>query len=78
LVEALEQHRAYLLKTGELALRQRERARAELESLLRDQLAARWRVAQPDGRFDAALERVVRREVAPRRAAADLAETGKG
>ncbi len=72
LVVALDQHRAHLVQTGELAGRQRERARAELENLLRDQLAARWRAAQPDGSFEAALDRIVRREVAPRRAAAEL------
>ncbi len=78
LVQAIAQHRAHLLQTGELAHRQHERARAELEGLLRDQLAARWRATQPDGRFDAALERVVKRELAPRRAAAELAEGGRG
>jgi len=72
LIGALEQHRAHLLKTGELASRQRERVRAELDGLLRDQLAARWRAAQPDGRFEAALERVLRREIAPGRAAVEL------
>lgn len=71
-VAALADHRDHLLASGELTLRQRQRARTEMEALLREALAARWRASQSDGRFEAALERVVARQVAPRAAIAEL------
>ncbi|MEW6568514.1 MAG: methylmalonyl Co-A mutase-associated GTPase MeaB [Chloroflexota bacterium] len=74
LAAALESHRGFLSASGDLARRQRERVRHELEELLRERLAARWLADQPDGRFEAVLEKVVAREISPRQAVSALIE----
>ena len=65
LLEAIDSHRVYLAATGELAGKERARAAAELEAGLREALMHGWRAAAPDGAFEAALERVLAREIAP-------------
>ncbi len=77
LAAALDRHRKFLASSGRLPQRQRERARLEVETLLREHLAARWLAQQPDGRLEAALEKVVARELSPRQAVAVLLE-GEG
>ncbi len=71
---ALARHRSYLEETGLLNRRQRERVRAEMEALLRESLMDRWLRSLPDGRFEAALEEVLARRIAPRQAVASLIE----
>jgi LAO/AO transport system kinase len=68
LVTTLVRHRTFLGATGELARRQREQARLEMEMLLCEQLTLQWRAMQRDGAFERALEQVVARRVAPRQA----------
>lgn len=77
LAAALQEHRRFLEASGQLPRRQRERARLEMESLLRERLAARWLAQQPDGRLEAALEKVVRRQLSPRQAVTLLLEGGE-
>ncbi len=77
LAAALQAHRQFLDVSGLLPRRQRERARLEVESLLRERLAARWLAQQPDGRFEAALEKVIARQLSPRQAVAALLEGGE-
>lgn len=74
LAAALESHWRFLSTSGELPRRRRERARLELEALLQERLAARWLAEQPDGRFEAAVEKVVARQVSPRQAVTALLE----
>lgn len=74
LAEALEQHRRFLASSGESARRLRERVRSEMEALLREVLTARWQASQPDGSFEAAVEKVLARELAPRQAITALIE----
>jgi LAO/AO transport system kinase len=74
LAAAIDDHRRHLAQSGELAGRERERVRSEMEALLRDRLTARFLERQPDGRFEAALERVLAREMAPRQAVQALIE----
>ncbi len=74
LAAALESHWRFLSTSGELPRRQRERSRLELEALLRERLAARWLAEQPDGRFEAVVERVVTRQLSPRQAVTTLLE----
>jgi len=74
LAASLESHRQFLKASGELPRRQRERARLEVEALLRERLAARWLAGQPDGRFEAAVENVVERRMSPRQAVTALLE----
>jgi len=68
LAQAISEHRAYLDQTGRLEVFRRERARAEMETLLREILFADWSRAHADGEFEAALERVLARQIAPRKA----------
>lgn len=71
-VEAVTQHRAYLETSGELARQERERVTAELHHLLREALVARWLRQIPDGQVDAAIERILAREVDPHTAVEEL------
>ncbi len=71
-VEAVTRHRAYLETSGELARQERERVTAELHHLLREALVARWLRQIPDGQVDAAIERILAREVDPHTAVEEL------
>jgi len=72
LAKAIEDHRGYLIESGELAQRERARVRAEMESLLRDLLAERFLLRQSEARFEEALEKVITRSIDPRRAVSQL------
>ncbi len=74
LVEAVEQHRAYLQQSGELARRDRDRLAHELEIRLRDALLAQLVSHVGNGQLTRALERVLAREIDPGGAAKELAE----
>ena len=76
LYAAIVRHGEHLEASGERGRRQRARVRQELEALLRERLTQRWHAAQPDGHFEAALERVLRRELAPRQAVEALVGRG--
>ena len=71
-VEAVTRHRAYLETSGELARQERERVTAELHHLLREALVVRWLRQIPDGQVDAAIERILAREVDPHTAVEEL------
>jgi LAO/AO transport system kinase len=74
LVDAIERHRQHLAASGEQAIRERERLAHELRRRLRDRLLA-GRLAQVGPQaLDAALERMLRRELDPATAARELAE----
>ncbi len=73
-VDAIEQHRLFLGESGEMKVRERSRLRAELEALLRERLYEDFLERQADGRFEATLDRVVAREIAPQRAVRELLE----
>ncbi len=68
LARAISEHRAYLDQTGRLEIFRRERARAEMETLLRESLFADWSRSHAVEEFEAALERVLARQMAPRKA----------
>jgi LAO/AO transport system kinase len=70
--EAIGAHRAFLSESGRLERFRRDRARAEMDKILRDRLLADWRSAHGDGPFEAALSRVVERQLAPRQAVEEL------
>jgi LAO/AO transport system kinase len=74
LVEAIEQHRAFLQRSGEGARRDRDRLTHELETRLRDALLAELVARVGNGQLARAVERVVAREIDPGRAAKELAE----
>lgn len=68
LVAAIEAHREHLRSAGELARRERDRVRRQMDALLREMLVQRWRASLNDGAFEAALDRVLAREEDPRTA----------
>jgi LAO/AO transport system kinase len=74
LAEAIRGHREFLSRTGELRRRQRDRVRTEMQGLLREALVQRWQESRPDSQLEAAIERVLSRQAAPRQAVADLVE----
>ncbi len=74
LAEAISKHRAHLLGSGQMAAREEARVRSELQALLREHLARRFLSAQPDGRFDAVVQKVLARELAPMEAVQRLIE----
>lgn len=77
LAEAVIRHRHYLEATGMRASRARDRITSQMEQILKDQLAMRFHQGQPDGRYEEILERVLKREIAPRQAIEFLLEGGE-
>ena len=71
--EAVEQHLAYLVSSGERQRREREHLRHELATRLQQLLLDRLVVRVGDGRFDAAVDRIVARQIDPLSAAKQLA-----
>ncbi len=74
LAAAIGKHRSHLLGSGQMAAREEARVRSELEALLREHLMRRFLSAQPDGRFDAVVQKVLARELAPTEAIRRLLE----
>ncbi len=74
LIDAIRKHRHHLETTGELYARERNRLRAELEILLRDRLMSDFLARLPDEELESMLERVLAREIAPRKAVNDLVD----
>jgi len=64
-VDAVIRHRAYLEASGELAQHERARVASELDALLREALVARLLRRVQDGQLEAAIDRVLAREVDP-------------
>jgi LAO/AO transport system kinase len=73
---AISRHRAYLIDSGDWRVRERERIQNEMASLLREYLALRFLAQQPEGRYEEAIERVVTRQVSPRKAIEAIIEGG--
>jgi LAO/AO transport system kinase len=72
LVEMLLRHRQHLHASGQWNERGRQRVAAALEARLRDRLTQSWLARQPEGRYSDMLARVVRRELSPAAAVAEL------
>jgi len=65
LADAIANHRAYLTQSGDWAVRERARLEVELDALIRERLVNRFRQDVPQQTYEAALERVVQRELSP-------------
>ncbi len=65
MLAAIDRHQAHLAASGGLNERERARAAGDLETRLQQALLAGWREAAPPRAFQAALERVVARELSP-------------
>lgn len=74
LATAIEDHRAYLRESGEWIARERQRIERQMSALLRHRLAERFLAEQPDGSYDAVVERVLARQISPSTAVDELME----
>ena len=68
LAAAIADHQAYLQETGARERRDRARLQAELDSLLQDNLVARWRTTVPGIEYRQVLDLVVQRKLSPHQA----------
>jgi LAO/AO transport system kinase len=73
LTQAVEQHLAYLVSSGERLRRERKRLRHELSTRLQDLLLDKLVTRLGNGHFEAAVERILAREWDPLSAAKQLA-----
>lgn len=72
LASIIDQHKAYLLESGEWVLRDRLRLRSHLDNLLQAALMKRWHQEVPDRYYRGVLDRLERREISPWQAVEDL------
>ena len=75
LAGAILAHRAYLEETGGLALRERERAVAELETIIQQESLRRVLARTEPARLAALIGRIVEREIDPYTAARRLLDS---
>jgi LAO/AO transport system kinase len=79
LASAIDEHRARLVRSGELERQRHERARQQVLALARHQLLAGvLRATERDGRLDGLVRAVARRELDPYSAARRLIEAAGG
>jgi LAO/AO transport system kinase len=72
LVDAIAEHRRYLLDSGQWEQSVRTRLVAELNELLQRTLVARWRATLSNGQYESVLEELVARRVSPQQAVRTL------
>jgi LAO/AO transport system kinase len=77
LADAVVRHRVHLETTGMRASKARERVASHMDQILKDQLANKFHQAQPDKRYEAMLDRVVKREISPHHAILELLGGGE-
>ncbi len=75
LAAEIDRHGAFLRRAGGWQRREHSRLQTEVESILSDELVARWRAALPEGVYQAALAEVLDRKVSPRYAVSRLLNT---
>jgi LAO/AO transport system kinase len=73
-VEAIEEHTAYLRESGNLQRRERERAEEELRNILTQEMARSFFERVDETQFSGLIDRIMRRELDPYSAAALLLE----
>ena len=71
-VEAIEEHAAYLRESGNLQRRERERVEGELRSILTQEMARSFFERLDEAQFDRLVDSIIRRELDPYSAAALL------
>jgi LAO/AO transport system kinase len=77
LLAAIEDHRAYLARSGRGEAKTAEGRREEFLQLLRDEVMRRLEVALDDGKFAALMQQIKRGEVDPYLAALRALESGE-
>ena len=65
LAEAIAKHVAHLTQSGDWAVRERARLEVELDALIREELVSHFRQKISQMKYDAMLEKIIRREVSP-------------
>jgi LAO/AO transport system kinase len=65
LVDSIDEHFAYLEKTGELLKREQARMQSELDLLLRETLIAKWRETISEEHYESILQRILLRKMSP-------------
>jgi LAO/AO transport system kinase len=65
LAEEIAHHAEHLRQSGDWAARERSRLGSELDALLREALVAHFRKGVPESRYEAILDKVFQRELAP-------------
>lgn len=73
-VDAVENHITYLKESGRLQLRERERIRRELMSILQDELLSQFLAEAQDERVETLIKEILERHLDPYSAAASLLE----
>ncbi|MFQ5812436.1 MAG: methylmalonyl Co-A mutase-associated GTPase MeaB [Anaerolineae bacterium] len=73
-IEAIEEHAAYLRESGNLQRRERERVEGELKSILTQKMARSFFERLDEAQFDSLIDSIIRRELGPYSAAALLLE----
>ncbi len=76
-IEAIEEHAAYLRESGNLQRRERERLEQELRSIITQEMARSFFERLDEAQFDCLVDSIVRRELDPYSAAALLLEGWK-
>ena len=71
-IEAVEEHAAYLRESGNLQQRERERIEGELRSIITQEMARSFFERLDEAQFDRLVDSIIRREIAPYSAAALL------
>lgn len=69
----IAEHYRYLVESGELEQRERQRLMTEVDGLLHERLLKRWRAAIPVETYNRVIGRVMERETSPWQAARELA-----
>jgi GTPase len=72
LMEAIDRHAAFLRESGDWVRRDRARAEAEFDTLIRQMLVARFRERVSSARYSETLDKIARRELSPWEAARKL------
>jgi LAO/AO transport system kinase len=73
-VDAIGEHRRYLLSSGRWTTRERAGIASEMQAILRDRLSQRFLHGQLDGLFDELVDKVQARQLSPRQAVDRLIE----
>jgi LAO/AO transport system kinase len=65
LTETITRHVAHLTQSGDWAVRERARLEVELDALIHEELASRFRRDVPQKQYDDLLEKIIQRELSP-------------
>lgn len=76
LVEKIQEHHAYLHRSGMWTVKEQRRLKAEMDNLLQDRLVSRWKASITTTLYQETLQKLVNRELSPYQAVPILLEGG--